>query len=121
MDTIEVLKKQLAEERKKRAKIRQHEYYLANKEKYIEAARRYQQTHKEKMKVYQKQYFQKLKGTVRYRNRLNQQKTVKQIGKQQLKKTVKETAVQTVELTAIETVKPKIITVTDESFTVSFE
>jgi len=121
MDTIEVLKKQLAEERKKRAKIRQHQYYLAHKEKYIASAKAYQERNKEKMVEYQKEYFQKLKGTVRYRNRLNQQKTVKQIGKQQLKKTVRETAVQTVELTALETVEPEIITVTEDMFTVSFE
>lgn len=121
MDTIETLKLKLAEERKKRAKQRQHQYYLENKERYIEAAKRYQAANRDKMKEYQKEYFQKLKGTTRYYERLSKQITVKK------EKTVKTTVTvkkeKTVEpLLSIPTPEPQtVITVTEEMFTVSFE
>jgi len=51
-----------------------HLYYLKNKERFIENARRWREENPEKMKEYQAQYFQDIKGTEKYFERLKKRR-----------------------------------------------
>ena len=48
-----------------------HDYYMRNREKCLAASKAYQAAHRERYRDYQKEYFQKYKGTSAYMTRLS--------------------------------------------------